>query len=284
MNLSARSIWRAGLGAACLVVVGTCASLSAGATDLAEIKRRGTLVVGTSADYQPFEFVQDGEIVGYDKDVLDRIVAAWGVKLEQLEIPFLGILAGLDQGKYDFVCTALIMNPERAAKYAFTMPVASASVVLLKRRGDDNVKTVDDLSGLRLGGAVPPSGPASVLAAHSETLSAQGKGADEIVHFQTAPDIFLALGNGQIDAAAEMMLVVQEVMRDNPDRFEIVDAIGEPFYIGWVTRPTDTSLRESLNEEIRKLRDSGELARLQQKWFGFTMEIPDSGYLPPEAL
>ena len=262
----------------------TCASLSAGATDLAEIKRRGTLVVGTSADYQPFEYVQDGEIVGYDKDVLDRIVAAWGVKLEQLEIPFLGILAGLDQGKYDFVCTALIMNPERAAKYAFTMPVASASVVLLKRKGDKNVKTADDLSGLRHGGAVPPSGPASVLAARNKTLSAQGKGADEIVHFQAAPDIFLALGNGQIDAAAETMLVVEEMMRENPDRFEIVDTIGEPFYIGWGNSSERYKSPRIPERGDSKLRDSGELARLQQKWFGFTMEIPDSGYLPPEAL
>ena len=85
------------------------------ATDLAEIKQKGKVVVGTEAAYAPFEFVEDGKIVGYDKDILDRIIAAWGVELEQLDVPFAGILTGLDQKKYDIVSTALIMNPERAA-------------------------------------------------------------------------------------------------------------------------------------------------------------------------
>jgi polar amino acid transport system substrate-binding protein len=256
---------------------------AAQALDLAEIKKKGKVTVGTEAAYAPFEFVEDGKIVGYDKDILDRIIAAWGVELEQLDVPFAGILTGLDQGKYDIVSTALIMNPERASKYAFTMPVAVADVAIVKRKGDEKVKSIDDLGGLSIGGPVPPSGPTSVLTNYAEELKAAGKEAPQIVHFQGDPELFLALGNGQIDAAVETRLVINELMRKQPDQFEIVGTIGKPFYIGWVVRPEDTSLRDSINEEIRKIRDSGEMAKLQEKWFGFTMEIPDSGYLPPNS-
>jgi polar amino acid transport system substrate-binding protein len=247
-----------------------------------EIKARGKVVVATEAAYPPFEFIQDGKIVGFDKDVLDLVVAAWGVELEQLDVPFAGILTGLLQKKYDFVCTGLIMNPERTSKYAFTMPVAVANVAVVKRKGDTKVKSIDDLTGLKIGGPVPPSGPMNVLTKYNETLGE--KKAGELVHFQSAPDEFLALGNGQIDAAVETTLTLQELMRQHPDKFEIVGTIGEPFYYGWATRPEDTDLRDAINAEIKKLNESGELAKLQEKWFGFAMETPTSGYLPPGSI
>lgn len=265
------------------IIVSLLFSSGAQALNLEDIKERGRVVVGTEAAYAPFEFVEDGEIVGYDKDVLDRIIESWGVELVQLDVPFAGILTGLDQKKYDFVATALIMNPERASKYAFTMPVAVAKNAIMKRKGDDSVTRVDDLSGLVLGAPVPPAGPTAVFTKYNEKLKEQGKGASKLVHFQGDPDLFLALANGQIDGAVETRLVIQEAIERQPEVFELVDTFGEPFYIGWVTRPSDTELRDALSAEIRKLRDSGELARLQKKWFGFTMEIPDTGYLPPNS-
>lgn len=265
-----------------LVVAASMPLGSAEAGTFDEIMERGKVVVATEAAYPPFEFIEDGEIVGFDKDVLDHVIAAWGVELEHLDVPFAGILTGLLQNKYDFVCTALIMNPERTTKYAFTMPVAVAPVALLKRKGDTNVTSVDDLSGLRIGGPVPPSGPMNVLTKYSEELG--DKGAGELVHFQSAPDEFLALANGQIDAAVETTLTIAEVMRKQPDRFEVVGTIGEPFYYGWATRPEDTDLRDAINAEIKKLNESGELGRLQEKWFGFKMDTPTSGYLPEGSI
>jgi len=257
------------------------APLSAWALDLNEIKARGTVAVATEAAYAPFEFIQDGKIVGYDKDVLDRVISGWGVQLDHLDVPFAGILTGLLQKKYDFVSTALIINPERAAKYAFTMPVASASVVIVKRKDDSSFASVDDLTGKTVGGPVPPSGPTAVLTGYSKDLG--GKGAEKIAHFQSDPDLFLALANGQIDGAVETTLVVNELMKKQPETFEVVGKIGEPFFIGWVTRPEDTALRDAINAEIRKLRDTGELAQLQKQWFGEEMTIPDTGYLPEGA-
>jgi len=269
------------LGAALLFAAGLSLSpAEAGVFD--DIKARGKVVVATEAAYPPFEFIENGEIVGFDKDVLDHVIAAWGVELEHLDVPFAGILTGLLQKKYDFVCTGLIMNPERTTKYAFTMPVAVAPVALVKRKGDAKVASVEDLSGLRIGGPVPPSGPMNVLTQYSDGLG--DKKAGELVHFQSAPDEFLALANGQIDAAVETTLTIAEVMRKQPDVFEIVGTIGEPFYYGWATRPEDTDLRDAINVVIKQINESGELARLQEKWFGFKMETPTSGYLPEGSI
>jgi polar amino acid transport system substrate-binding protein len=270
-------------GAAVAVAI-TATALSSRATagTFEDIKARGKAVVATEAAYPPFEFIQDGKIVGFDKDVLDAVIAAWGVELEQLDVPFSGILTGLLQKKYDFVCTGLIMNPDRTSKYAFTMPVAVAPVVLVKRKDNTSFTSVEDLTGLRIGGPVPPSGPTNVLTSYSQGLGA--KAAEEIVHFQSAPDEFLALSNGQIDAAVETSLTVGELMRKQPGVFEIVGTIGKPFYYGWATRPEDTALRDAINVQIERLNKSGELAKMQEKWFGAKMDTPTSGYLPEGAI
>jgi len=55
--------------------------------------------------------------------------------MEQLDLPFAGILPGL-QKKFDFVATALPINPDRTKRHAITMPVARVKVGLLKRTGD----------------------------------------------------------------------------------------------------------------------------------------------------
>lgn len=153
----------------------------------ADIKKRGKVVVATEAQYYPFEFIENGKIVGYHKDVLDQIIKAWGVQMEQLDLPFTGILPGLLQKKYDFVATALIINPERASRYAFTMPLAEVRVGVLKRKGDPKVKSVDNLTGLVVGTVPPTGGPAQFLLKYNETLKSSGKAAADIKNFQSSP-------------------------------------------------------------------------------------------------
>src|SRR5690348_18482933 len=83
---------RLGLGAAAVALAYSTGARAAG---VEVIKQRGIANVGTQADYPPFEFIQDGKIVGYDKDLLDAVISDWGVKLNQLDLPFAGLLTGL---------------------------------------------------------------------------------------------------------------------------------------------------------------------------------------------
>ncbi|HTR83215.1 MAG TPA: transporter substrate-binding domain-containing protein [Reyranella sp.] len=275
------------LAAAALAVVafgvsGVLKPVSAGTLD--DIKKRGKVVVGTEAAYYPFEFIENGKIVGYDEDVLNAIIKSWGYKMEQLDLPFAGILPGLLQKKFDFVATALLVNPERAKRYAFTMPVAQTKVGFLKRKGDPKVKSADDLSGLTIASGTPPAGPTVIFMHYNDDLKAKGKGAKEQKMFSSSGDTILALANGQVDALVDSTPVMLGAMKKYPGKFEVVGTFGEPFWVGWVTRPEDLDLRDAINVEIRKLRDSGELGVLQKKWFGEAMTIPDSGYLPPDAI
>jgi len=274
---------RMALTLVCAMAAAGWATTATAQGTLEKIKQAGVANVATEVAYPPFEFRQEGKVVGYDEDILLRVVEGLGVKLDQQDVPFAGILAGLLEKKYDFVATALIINPERSSKYAFTMPVAVSKVGIMKPAGDSKLKSIDDLTGAVIGSPVPPAGPTTAFQHYNDELKAKGKNAARNVFFQSSPDMDLALANGQVDGVADSMLVIAQVMKQQPGKFVLLGTFGEPNYIGWVTRPEDTGLRDAINEQIRKLRDSGDLTRLQQKWFGLTMEIPVSGYLPPGA-
>jgi len=250
---------------------------------LEKVKARGKLVVGTEAALAPMEFVKDGKIVGYGKDILDLIVKDMGVQLEQLDLPWQGILPGLAAGKFDFVATTVNVTPARAGQYAFTMPIAEGTPAVVKRRGDTSIKTIEDLRNkvvaTQLGSANVDSAKA-----FDEKLKTTGAGIKELKLFTSFAEANLAVANRTADVVVVSLPTSALLVKERPNVFELVGPIGDKRYIGWVTRPEDKDFRDFLNQQFRKLRDSGKLYELQDKWLGFRVELPDTGYLPPGAL
>ncbi|TPJ56636.1 transporter substrate-binding domain-containing protein [Mesorhizobium sp. B2-7-1] len=268
------------LAAAPLLILSTV-SHADGLVD--QIKQRGTIVVGTEAAFEPFEFVRDGQIVGYNKDILDYVVAKLGVKLDQLNLPFQGLLPGLLAKKFDLMATSTGINAERAAKYAYTRPTGSFENVIVVRANEDRIKKPEDINGMvvatQLASSVQP-----VIEAYDKELKAKGGGIGEIKLFTSFPETHVALASGQVDAIVIASPSAAVLMKNVPDTYKIVGSIGEFQYLAWVVRPEDKDLRDLINASIGELKDSGKLKELQLKWFGFEMQTPDQGYLPTGAL
>ncbi len=256
-------------------------------TTLERIKSSGHMTVGTEAAFPPFEFVKDGEIVGYGKDILTVVVEELGVTLEQFDLPWQGILPGLLAGKFDFVATTVSINEERAKRYAYTLPIANGQPYIMKRFGDDSINAIADLSGKVLGTQLASFAEPIALALNDE-LTAAGGGFSELKLYIAFTDTYVALANGEIDAVLQGLPNLAVLIKERPGVFELVapvETAGVKYtYMAWVTRPDDLDLRDFISGVIRKMRDDGRLYALQDKWFGFKMEIPDDGYLPPGAF
>lgn len=251
---------------------------------LEKIRQSGKISVATEAAFPPFEFVQDGKIVGYGKDILDYIVADLGVELEQSDVPFPGLFPGLLAGKFDLIATTLSMGKLNTEKFAFTMPIAEGSPSVLRRKGDDKINSIDDLDG-KVVGVQLATGSERQLRDLDAAFKADGKRGIEIQLFNSGPESYLALASGQVDAAASLLPSIRALAIKQPDVYEVVGPLfPEKLYLGWAVRPEDTALRDYLSSKIKELRDSGKLYELQDKWFGLRMEIPDEGYLPEGSL
>ena len=108
MKAPRRHFVRVSVAAAALIGSGLLATHAQAAGLLDEVKSKKQIVVGTEAQFAPFEFVQDGKIVGYGPDLMNLILADLpGVKVKQLDLPFQGILPGLAAKRFDFVITSV---------------------------------------------------------------------------------------------------------------------------------------------------------------------------------
>ncbi len=250
---------------------------------LEDIKARGEIVIATEARYAPFEMLENGKIVGYDKDLMDEVLKDLpGVKLKQLDLPFTGILAGLSAKRYDFVVTALTINKKRAANYAFTYPVSTASVAILKRKGDDSIKGPLDMAG-KLAGLQTGAAQNAVLDAYEkETLiPKKGEGVKR-QEFTDYNEAYAALASGRVNFVPQAIPNLAPIIKARPGMFEIVEPpFGPPTYYAWAGRKDadSASLVKFFSDGIEKLQKNGKMAELQKKWFGFTMDVP-TGKVP----
>ncbi|KJC48948.1 transporter substrate-binding domain-containing protein [Bradyrhizobium sp. LTSP857] len=285
MRKTNRTIFGVLAGSVCLALVASQQAFAE--TTLDKIKRTGELTVGTEAAFPPFEFVKDGKIVGYGSDILAEVVKEFGVKkLNQLDLPWQGILPGVLAGKFDFVATTVGINAERAKRYAYTMPIADGVPYAMKRKGDKLTK-VEDLNGKVVATQLASSTEPVARALDAKLKAAGGTGFKELKLFTAFPESYVALASGEADAVIQSLPSLAALVKEKPDVFELLAPTpqdGGFSYLAWVTRPDDKDLRDAVSAVIRKMRDDGRLAALQKKWFGFEMKIPDQDYLPPGAM
>ncbi|MCT8973885.1 transporter substrate-binding domain-containing protein [Microbaculum marinisediminis] len=250
---------------------------------LDRIKSNGKITVATEAAFKPFEYVDNGEIVGFGSDLLAEVVKDLDVEVEQLDLPFQGILAGLAAGQYDLVATSVAINPERAKSYAFSRPFAAISNVIVVPAGESEITAIEALNGRVVGTQLGSSTEAVARQIDEELKAAGGDGFSDLRLFQTFPDTAFALRSGQIDAIVISSVSAGEFMAASPDSFKVVAEYGDPVYISWVTRLDSRDLLASVDATISRLAESGELYAMQEKWVGIRSDSPADGYLPEGA-
>ncbi|TDD90866.1 transporter substrate-binding domain-containing protein [Saccharopolyspora karakumensis] len=125
-----------------LVVVPAQAGVAA-----AQDAGRPVIRVGTEGLYPPFSFhdPRSGALTGYDIEVVEAIAERAGWRLEFVETQWDAVFPALDSGRIDVVANQVSKNAERAAKYGLSDTYTYSHGVIVRRTGDESIKTLDDL-------------------------------------------------------------------------------------------------------------------------------------------
>ena len=120
---------------------------------LAKIKSSGKLVVGTEAQYAPYEFKDlDANFVGCDIFIAQKIADSLGVKLEIVDMAFDGIIAAVQSGQVDLGIAAFTNTPERAEVIDFSdIYEVSEQYLIVATENKDLYTSKESLAGLKVG-------------------------------------------------------------------------------------------------------------------------------------
>jgi polar amino acid transport system substrate-binding protein len=248
---------------------------------MGDIKKRGTINFGTELHYAPFEFLKDGEPVGFDIDLLKLITDNLGVKANYTDLPWASVLPGLEAKKFDMVTAGTTITKARSERYLFTLPIGNGTVGFVKRKGDKSINKPDDVIGKVIGGV---KGSQQLKTTEEYIAKLPNGGVKELKIYVNSTEAYSDLAAGRISAVSGALPNLAYLAKTRPDEFELVpQTFGPPAYLAWVLRKDAESetLRKAINAELAKLNKAGKVKELQEKWFGVAMELPTENVPEP---
>lgn len=215
----------------------------------------GKLTVCTNPPYEPFEYEQDGEVVGLDMEIMAAVADDLGVTLEIKITPFEGIQSGadLDSGNCDVVASGITITEEREAKMDFSDPYFDADQGLLVPAGSD-VASIEDLEGLTVGVQTATTG--ATFAADSDL---------DVVEFEDLGLQIEALRNGTIDAVINDIAVLGPFASDD---FTVATTFPTGEQYGFGVKTGNTALLDAVNGTLERIASDGAYEEIYTKYIG----------------
>ena len=164
---------------------------TAPATLLESIKAKGKLVVGTEAQYAPYEFKDlDANFAGCDMWLAQQIADALGVEIEIVDMAFDGIIPAVQSGQVDMGIAAFTKTPERAEEIDFSnLYETSAQLLIVKSGNADVYTTKESLAGQKVGAQKGTIQSQLILSALPDS---------ELFELEKYPALALEVQNGNI--------------------------------------------------------------------------------------
>ncbi|MFW9830442.1 MAG: transporter substrate-binding domain-containing protein [Candidatus Thorarchaeota archaeon] len=121
---------------------------------VAQIQARGTLIVGTSSDWPPFEIYNTttDQYEGFDIDLCEMIADYLGVTVTWSDMDFDSLVGACVAGQIDMIAAAMFVTPERALQLAHSVPyIRTNEVVVVKGNSTLTISDLEDLEGYDVG-------------------------------------------------------------------------------------------------------------------------------------
>ncbi|MDF2066926.1 transporter substrate-binding domain-containing protein [Bacillus sp. Cr_A10] len=219
------------------------------------------LVMGTSADYAPFEFVDtenSNEIIGFDIDLANAISEKIGFEVEVKDMDFNSLIPALQAEKVDFILAGMSPTPERDEVVDFSIPY-NETVQMVVTKKDSGIEKVEDLAGKTVG--------VQISSIQEELANEVAKTVDMKVESRNLiPEVVQELMTKRFDAAIIEDIVAENYVQRNAELTYFPVEVDEADYKVAVL-PEGSDLKAQFDQAIQELIDSGKIEELQQKWF-----------------
>ncbi|MEM8882622.1 MAG: transporter substrate-binding domain-containing protein [Planctomycetota bacterium] len=222
------------------------------------------LIVGTEPEFKRFETKNaDGEIVGFDMDLVRMLAEDLGVELVLREYSFQALIPALKNGKIDLIISGMTAKPKRAKTVTFTDPYFFTKLCLLVHK-DAGIEKPADVDGKKVVVKLSTTGQdrAKELFPNSEyvVLEAEADCANEVASGRAAAFLY------------DHISIFEASKKHANTTRAIFESLSEEPYAMAVPLG-DTKFRDRINVFLGKVRADGRYEKIVNKWMG---DIPNA--------
>lgn len=221
------------------------------------------LVVGTEPTFPPFDTTDDqGNIVGFDMDLIKAIGEDQGFDVEFRNLEFDGLIAALQSGTIDIAIAGMDASDERKEQVDFSDPYYESSLIVAVAADNNTIQSVDDLTpDMKVAAQIGTTGAKMV-----ENLASEGKIAEAVI-LNGLDTAMMQLVNGDVQAVINDTPVTESYIAKQPDKIKMVGEEMEasaPYAIA--VQKGNTELLDKINAGLAKVQSDGTFDELLQKW------------------
>jgi polar amino acid transport system substrate-binding protein len=220
-----------------------------------------TYKVGTEASFPPFEYVENGQFVGFDIDLIREIGKLKGFDVEVIDISFDSLIPSLTTGNIDIIAAGMTITEERQKVVDFTIPYYSGDQSILVRKDSEFDITVL-FGNHKIGVQTGTTGDLWVTEHLSDKNILPKK---NIIRYDTFNFAVRDLVNKNIDAIVLDNPVAERFTKTDP--VKIIGIIKTEESYGMAVKKGNKELLNLLNSGIQELQKSGKLDELIDKYF-----------------
>jgi polar amino acid transport system substrate-binding protein len=248
----------------------TFAGLAHAADDtLTRLRQQGFARIAI-ANEPPFTAVgADGKVTGAAPDVARAVFKKLGVNDVVASVSEYGaMIPGLAAGRHDAIAAGLFMTPQRCAAVAYSQPVLCAVEALAVKKGNTkSIKTYEEIA----------KDPTAVIGVEGGTTeqklaTAANIPTDRVIIVPDGQSGLKMLQDGRIDVFALPLLSISDLLSKakDPNLESIAPVQNTPVQCDGVAfRKQDTALRDAFDVELKKMKESGEFAKIVEP-YGFS--------------
>jgi polar amino acid transport system substrate-binding protein len=223
---------------------------------LASMRDAGKMVVGTSADYPPFESVDEsGNFVGFDIALIEEIGRRMDLEVEIQDMPFDSLIAAVQEDKLDLAISAFNYDEERDRSVDFTEPYYFAEDAILVAEGfAGTINAPEDLAGHIVGAQTGTTQDGWIT---DELVDSGALPESNYFRYERIDQAALDLKAGRVDALLMESVVARSLARDLGGLQVVFEGEVSSGPMNIVIPEGDTELAEALNEVLAELQAEG---------------------------
>ncbi|BAY61242.1 extracellular solute-binding protein [Calothrix brevissima NIES-22] len=217
-----------------------------------------TLKVATDPTFVPFEMKNaNGNLEGFDIDLMNAIAQVAGLQVQWESLPFDGMISTLQAKRVDAAINGITITPERQKTISFSRPYFKAGLAIAVRANNQDIQDINSLKGRKIGVQIGSTG-----ADFAKTIANA-----KIITFNSGPDFFQDLQNGNVDAAiSDAFATLYAIKTGQLKGIKVVsNLLTEEFY--GIATPHNSPYLETINKGIGTLLANGTYEQIYQKWF-----------------